>query len=160
MLNHTTLKTLVILLISLILGCSSSSSKKSGTWSRSFTTPEGYEVIGQDQQAIDIIQRSPTSFPVSPEDNGKTWARARYFFAQQLGVEPKSTITDLTSPSEGKGNFLYRISRKPSSRGVQYTVVCVPKDRSGGFDERAQLNAKNVARFLREGTLEGSFLAF
>ena len=148
---------LLTTLILPISGCSSS------TKSKPQVVVVGVETIPE--QALKEIQSSQTTFTVPVSESIAAWDRARMFFLQYQGAtnvasiesEPAPAQTLLTNESIDGGKYLYEVTRKPTSDGAVISVRCVPRG-GRGSSANATRNAKNLSRFIRQGTLEISFL--
>lgn len=118
--------------------------------------PIAIEAVSSHDEALLQIQSAPTRFFIDVENNAAAWERARFFLTQYTGpgrVDIQSTADreQLTKVSES--GFRYHISRTFESGGAQYHVICTPTQ-AGADTTTALLNAKNLARFIREGELE------
>jgi len=134
-------------------GCS----EKSG---RQVIKPQDVEVISVKDQALEEIQRTPSEFVLDYSRNVAAWQRALAFFKLYAGAKrPEDYVIDAdeiyTTP-HADADFSYRVSRTFEPGGVRIKVECYPKP--GRPDFAAQRNEKNLARFIREGTLELSWL--
>ena len=123
----------------------------------------GIETIPE--QALKEVQASPTTFTVPVSDSIAAWDRARMFFLQYQGVKSIAAIESEPFPSQTllnnenvlTGKYVYEVTRKPATDGSLITVKCVPRTGRGSAGN-ATRNARNLSRFIREGTLEISFL--
>ncbi len=77
--------------------------------------------------------------------------RLQFFFKGELKASFKETNSSFSSATP---NFVYKITyTAPDEQGhLSYSVSC--QSRVPQFQSNAQLNAKNIARFIRDGILE------
>jgi hypothetical protein len=119
------------------------------------------EVVSPREQALADILAAPTQFVIRPEDNNAAWERAASFFRLYLkegGAPPFSLGEDSITNAVGPGvKYVYEVERAPMALGFEYSVTCRP---SGPVSrpELARRNAQNLARFIKDGTLELLFL--
>ncbi len=109
------------------------------------------------QSNQEVVQETVAAFPTSvlvpvPE-MVPVRERLQYFFHSELGVKLKESPGALSASTE---RFAYRISYTgPDEQGhMTYNVVAharVPQQQP-----QAELNAKNLARFIRDGIIERS----
>ena len=120
------------------------------------------EVVTVEQQALAEIEAAPLDFVVPLERDTRAWERARTFF--ELYAAPQSGKT-LASPEDLRisnsgdplAKYVYYVERMPHRQGVRYTVRC-QANAPGADSYLADRNARNLARFIRDGTLERSLL--
>lgn len=142
--------------VGIVLACSSCSVLGVGT-----NRKVAFDTISSQEETLIQIQNSPTHFSLSIEENEAAWERARFFLEQYAG---KGKISSEHSSDRdvmtkiGSSGFRYQMVRQFEKGKVGYQVFCTPKD-SKRSNAEALLNAKNVARFVREGELEISQLA-
>lgn len=122
------------------------------------------EIISPLQQSEDAIRATPTHFSVSYGDDRVFWTRAQLFlnshtdgFATKQGGHTDNSWALITNRSVGKPKYVYEVSRRPGTTGVDYSVRCLP-GAPGARGDRASLNAQNLARFIKDGTLEVALL--
>lgn len=135
---------LAVLIIPLAGGCSNSS-----------RTYEVEKVIGVEEQARDEVENAPLAFQVSHEEEQDSWERAQFFFAnysESKFTEGKNYLSTLPGQTV---RFTYRVSKATVSGGKLITVEC--RD-NGAVTTDSTFNAKNLARFIKEGTLEMSLM--
>lgn len=110
--------------------------------------------------ALQEVMATPTEFFIPVEEDRFAWGRARMFFEQKEGAKPSIISTPShteVSNSNTKGDkYLYRVIRQPAAGGFQYTVTCRPRLATGA--NLCKRNAKNVARFVKDGSLERTLL--
>ena len=121
-----------------------------------------YEVIGVEQQALEAIEHMPTEFHVEFQDDEAVWDRGHLFFrtytragSYEENFDYPSPGTTLRSKEGGDDLYTYEIERSQVSGGYRYLVHCSPRRQTALQCAR---NAKNIARFLRDGHLELSLL--
>lgn len=124
------------------------------------------EVITIEEQAAQAVNESATDFVVPESEQSITWERSKLFFSTYTsGMEeqefdyPRPGVSMVTHPRD-KDKYIYEIeySQAKNNDGYRYVVSCSRNSRKGGSDYSAHRNAKNVARFVREGNLELSLL--
>ena len=115
----------------------------------------------QRQLATDI-ETAPTRFRIPLEDDRQAWSRAILFFKMYVN-SPREVVHGARAGSDFITNvgvaaerFQYTISRAPDQAGYRYTIEC---QTSPAQRAQCQKNARNVARFIREGQLELSHFA-
>lgn len=126
-------------------------------------TVVGVETVSE--QALKEIQSTSTTFTLPISESIVAWDRARMFFLQYQGVtsiksiesQPTHNQTLLSNEAISNAKYLYQIVRKPIDGGTLISVKCTPRF-GRGSNNNAIRNAKNLSRFIREGTLEISFL--
>lgn len=146
--------TLVVCL--LVTGCGASISGSSGLGNKSV------QVVTSEEMAKEAIYASPLKFVVPPEEVRTSWERATFFSRHFLNSEPK---IELRGGSEGGSivlntnsqNFGYTVVRQESVNGGVYEVACLPTTPQVDATA-AEQNARNLARFLKEGKLEVTLL--
>ncbi|MCO6429530.1 MAG: hypothetical protein J5J00_01625 [Deltaproteobacteria bacterium] len=143
-------------------GCTAGTNGQRG--SRASAKIVGIETVSQ--QALNEVLATPTQFTVPAPEAADAWARARLFFMQYLGVSNISEAESVLSPkqsllsNEGRkdSRFAYQVMRETLKSGeTRFLVTCLPSA-AGTSAQNAERNARNLARFIREGTLELSFL--
>ena len=102
---------------------------------------------------LEAVASFPTSVLVPVPDMVPVRERLQYFFQSELGVKMQESPGTL---SVSTPRFAYRISYTgPDEQGnMTYHVVSharVPQEQA-----QAELNAKNIARFIRDGIFERS----
>lgn len=121
-----------------------------------------FEVISPEEQVAQSLAETPKSFVVQYSEAQHTEERLAYFFrnytagAQETDEQGPSSATVITNKIDSNTNFLYTIERTVNASGYQYIVHC--EGLSNEFQPAADRNARNLARFLREGQLEVSLL--
>ncbi len=116
-----------------------------------------------DDQARAAVLASPRTFVISFDDDRMAWERARFFFEKYVVREESSAPvvskvigTRWALTNGKKGPYVYEVWKDSVSQGFKYTVRCIAQN--GGQVQEAQMNAGNLARFIREGKLEVSLL--
>jgi hypothetical protein len=64
----------------------------------------------------------------------------------------------VTNAGVGEERFDYRIDRTVTPHGYAFVVTSTPRH-SAALNAIAEHNGRNIARFIREGTLEVSLLS-
>jgi len=135
---------LAFFVVVFIIGCSSSH-------------VELVEVVSQEEQTIAELNQTPTTFDLEVDDDYAVWGRVRLFFRQYLPDETLSTDEDQYITNIGSsGKYIYQIRRTFVGSKSHYVVRCISNN---GDPQLAERNAKNLARFMRSGTLELNLLA-
>ena len=127
-----------------------------------------FDIISPQAQTLTAIEKMPTTFTVSPYDDRESWGRAKTFLKQftQDGLQAEEEGADRivlsnhrgTRSSKDRDLYTYRIEKRFLRGEISYAVSCRPV--AGGATRALALrNAKNVARFVRDGDLEVSVLA-
>ncbi len=121
------------------------------------------EVESVEQQALNAILAMPAQFVIDFSENYYAWERAQLFF--DLNTSERAVLVDPESGSEvvsnrngSYDNFWYSVKRSPTNEGVLYRVSVVPRTPSEAARTDAVINAGNLARFIRDGILERSFI--
>jgi len=140
----------------LVLAGSGCAAKQPEAYAR--LTPTSVEVVTIEDQARDAVAAVPTEFLLVAPESGLAWSRARDFFGlyakSRLAVDSETLLSDRGRAS---GRFFYEIERSPTARGTRFSVRCFPVQGNAIVSSSIQ-NARNVARFLRDGVLELSLL--
>lgn len=125
------------------------------------------EVTTSEQEALDEIDRMPTEFAIDMGEQRAAWERALYFFSQYAEHEKpvrehnNGKVTVLSNREDRGAKYHYEIQRAPADDGYTYKVICIANASSAsrmGAQAQAQRNARNLARFIKEGSLEASLL--
>lgn len=113
------------------------------------------EVETIEEQALNAVQASPVDFTVDFSKNSEVWERSKLFFLQYTKGAAKGEVRNsgiyLTNENS-RDRFLYTITQSPGSNGMSYSVKCAERGR--GDTDDAAINARNAARFIRDGKLE------
>ena len=120
-----------------------------------------FEAINPGDQALEEILKTPTQFVQNYPNAQYAWDRAQMFFKDHTsrskfvaGPGGEIGISNRNSTSDP---FIYDVTRRDVPTGAQFTLRCMP--RTGNANDRnAELNCKNLARFIRDGTLESGLL--
>ncbi len=128
-----------------------------------------YEYVSVEQQTLEEVMATPTSFLQNDQQSLLTWKRAIIFMKEYVGdAQPKiakkgESVTTLT----GSGSvtpYVFRVTRSLQGRNAQggntvrFSVQCYEKKGSLKVTSGAKRNAHNLARFLTSGQLERSYL--
>jgi len=123
---------------------------------------EVMDVVTVEDQAKHEILATPTTFLLQGEESEGAWTRSRFFFETYTSGTFKISALAMTSDESAGTPFRYTVRRTPQGvRGETYQVACIPATPQGITAEqrtKADLNAKNLARFLKSGYLEVSLL--
>ncbi len=123
-----------------------------------------FEVVSPQEQAIQVIDLTPQSFVVPFSVEALSWERARLFFAKYT-KDPLITELDksgenleLRAPTAELG-YSFSVTRMLEQGGYRYKVYCLPNlSKPEATSLLATRNAKNLARFIKDGELEVSLL--
>lgn len=149
--NHS--RPLLLAALSLLSGCVEVATHGRG--------PVQVEVVTIDQQALDAVTSTPTEFAVRFGQDGEAWSRAKVFFLQYTGgleiVAEKDKRVSMNTSSTAGDRYHFAVQKRPTPDGYLYRVLCRPQG-SGATQQHARMNAQNLARFVRTGTLEVALL--
>jgi len=125
-----------------------------------------YEIEASVQdQAFEEVRKQPTSFVVTSGEDVHAWERANFFFNRYLKQEGQKGVMKavhngnavvLTSKALQVGRFDFEVRKTDTYNGIHYDVRCV--SRKAGNGDSANINARNLARFIQTGNLEVSLL--
>lgn len=120
-----------------------------------------FDSISPQEDTLQQIQATPTRFSLPIEENQAAWERARFFLERYAGKgkiqSEKSSDRDVLTKVSAAG-FRYQFVRHFDRGEAHFQVFCTPSKGSKRTAGDALLNAKNVARFLKDGELEVSQL--
>ncbi len=127
--------------------------------------PVEFERIPHEAQVAETVSQYPTSFTLSSRDHAQLQKRFDIFMKLYLPesrkmIENKGsgvTRTLSRSPAPVAYQFIVESLARPSEGTYDYFVRCLPRSASAS-ERQADLNARNLSRFLVEGTLERSLL--
>jgi len=114
-------------------------------------------------QAASAVASTPLEFLVPLKEADGAWARTRLFFSQYVSgdavvTEVSDRASEISTATENGEKFRYKVRRTITPNGYRFVVECAPMKGGEAFFP-AQQNARNLARFIREGTLELTLLA-
>lgn len=120
-----------------------------------------YELITSEEQSLSDIAAVPLSFTLASEHQKHAWVRALLFFKKytdrmdlksQGGTHPREHVTNSGS---AKATYVYKVEKTPGRKGsANFVVSCTPSQRTAASLAGAERNARNLARFIRDGILE------
>lgn len=122
-----------------------------------------YEVVSSEEQELRLIQDQKLEFYVDSQDLTRSWQRAEIFSEQYLGITPTYVYSISKNKPDSVGlqfsseNFSYIVQKEKHGRAFLLRVQCSPKN-SKADPSKAELNAKNLARFIKDGRLQLSLL--
>ncbi len=123
-----------------------------------------YERVTSEARELQLLQLQPLEIIVTPGEVAQLWQRAELFAYQYLGTTPtvafQSSRTQPDSTALQFSSEHYRYSVTKAKRGavnIAVAVSCVPMNQDGD-ESKADLNARNLARFMKEGRLQLSVL--
>lgn len=121
----------------------------------------GVEVISVREQALAEVRRTPIDFVVPALRDKGAWERAQTFFQLYLGGGKPADVSVgeslITNGGSRRAKYVYEVERNPEREGIHYSVRCTPHGAAADHSA-ARLNAQNLARFIKDGTLERSLL--
>ena len=139
----------LIFLMVLFLGCASQN-----------PASLNYEIVTVEQQALESIMETPSEFALPRHQDVYAWERAAIFFDTHT---PGGTTTvhtpdhmTLSNRNPEKG-YIYSVERQNLGDQFSYKVRCMPQTREANRIDGVKY-AKNLARFIKDGTLEVSLL--
>lgn len=123
------------------------------------------EVETVEAQALAEVLATATTFVVPYEEEQAAWERVRLFLSSYASEQTVSAVragggavTLSSTPKRGsQDGYRYQIGKRVVSGGLEYTVQAFPVA-PHGKRQFAERNARNLARFIRSGTLERSLL--
>ena len=145
--------TLLLLLFSCFIGCSSSNGPN-------------VERISREEVIVEEVKAHPTEFAISPGEQMLVWRRLYLLGTQYLNTDtPQTILAPPTSrgfhlkhtPSHLKNTPMdlpYEVIAKATDTGEFLVQVRTAESRNGPM-----LIARNIARFLHTGTLERSLFS-
>jgi len=157
---------LLLLLIIFLAGCSAGAVSNTQARSVQDTTRQPQweiEVETIEDQAIAEILSTPTEFVVTYSDDHYSWERAMIFLQSHTS---KQSFQHISSPQEMvivsnhgamQDNYWYNVEKASHPEGWFYRVKVLPA--GAGSHHLADRNARNLARFIRNGILERSLIA-
>lgn len=119
------------------------------------------QAISPKEQAIEDISKMPTQFVQGYPAAQYAWDRAQIFFKNHTSQSRFSAGSGseirISNRASLQDPYIFEVSRKDGPTGAQFAVRCLPRSGNAN-DPMAELNCKNLARFVRDGTLETSLL--
>ncbi len=170
--HHTSLAFIAVAATSLVVassGCQNLSYRQKGQISH---LPEGSQGVTLevaktvDDQARELIATTQTNFRMNLDEAPAAWDRAKLFFEKYLASDGlgAGVVTKIVGARWGlsaglaaSSSYVYEVWREDVRDGYKFSVVCKPKQ--GVSAQLAELNARNLARFMQDGRLELSLLA-
>lgn len=122
------------------------------------------EYIPPETQALDDIAGTSKSFLIPVDEDEHAQERVELFlrdYASGVSRSEPSVNSDtivFSNRAHSGASYIYEVERTRVAGGFQYIVFCEPRH-SGASDDLADRNARNFARFIRDGHLEVSLLA-
>lgn len=125
----------------------------------------GVETV--EDQARTAVVASATDFILPSSQAAVAWERGLMFFRQYTsrfdtvvsaaGSAGLSKL-ELSNRRAADDVYVYTLKKRETGNGVRFIIECGPRD-SRASPALAQMNGRNLARFVREGTLELSLLS-
>jgi len=153
----------LIFTISVFTACSASVSPQREMQRTSQSSGWEVEVETITDQAIAEILNTPTEFVVSFPDDHHSWERAMLFLDKHTTRKSVQHIMDpeelliVSNYGETRDSYWYNIEKISHPEGWLYRIRAVPA--LSGNHQLADRNARNLARFIRNGILERSLIA-
>lgn len=117
------------------------------------------ERISSQELILEEIEGMPTQFSLDIPSSKAAWVRAVLFVQEHTKGSAEIESNKIVSCSNHPENqFIYRINKHESEVGANFEITCEPIQPTPSNQAAALLNAKNLARFLRNGELELSLL--
>jgi len=121
-----------------------------------------YELVSPQEQSLEALRAAELRFNVDMGEDQAAWTRANYFFDKYAHSKSVSEElapvwkTRISSAGGGGAKYLYKVEKILAKEGFNYSVSCNinPSGKPPGSPGAADLNARNLARFIREGRLE------
>ena len=115
------------------------------------------EFVSLEAARLEEVMASPTTFILPTGEARAAWGRAQLFFDRysEHGSQERPTDSGVTLASRPgvKERYLFSIEQQPHADGTQFQVRCVPIGDSAA-PYLAERNAHNVARFVKDGSIE------
>lgn len=155
--------------IRLVLGTALALAPLCGCANKPYAGPviAGVETI--EEQALKEVLNAPLNFVVPYPEAPYSWERAKLFFERYTTnyeqippaalkyFPPQQTEVLLSNAKARSDDFLYRVRKRAAGQGFYYVVDCRPRSSRVSALE-ADRNGRNLARFIRAGKLELSWL--
>ena len=118
------------------------------------------EAIPPQIEILEQVRNSPTEFTLAVTDTRYAWERAELFFkkhtAQSKFSAGKGDSVTLSN-SSAKERITYMVEKHGVKAGTRFSVRC-SSSTQGVAREEVNVQCRNLARFIREGVLEESFV--
>lgn len=156
--HHTSLQFFILTLALLCAcGCAASNSQKLIYEKEKYQ----YDVMSVPDVTKQEVLSTPRTFVLDYYENTYAWERAKIFFKEHttsfLGERKISAEKTLLSNIESsKDRYAFEVERSKIPEGFKYQINCFMNELSG--EDRSDLNARNLARFIQKGQLERSLL--
>ena len=122
------------------------------------------ERTSSEEQELVVIRQEETSFLLRSDELLLPWQRANLFATQYLGVTPRLAFSSRKNAPDREGlefaseNYAWMVSKQRRGKAILVSIECTPSTKDADA-KKAQLNAQNLARFMREGRLQLALLA-
>lgn len=111
------------------------------------------------QNQKEVLQETVSNYPSRVEveflEARMADDRINYLLKNELSLTVQKSGPNsegVKSWISGTENYVIRIAKKTSNQGVHYSVDVSP--RTAEYATQAELNASNIARFIKQGTFE------
>lgn len=115
------------------------------------------------EERIQAVKSYPMEITVPYSEAIYSWDRTLYYFTTYLGakvVSPnKDRLARAITLAVSSPNFSYTVEREPLAQGIKYRVKCLSKNPNQQNDKNAEINARNLSRFIADKKLELSLLS-
>ncbi len=145
-------RTVVLVSLLALAGCTSPA--------RYALSPDAtYEFETVTEQAVSAVDSASTKFNVDPATARYVWERAEFFYRHYLGLSEKIAFTSNSKVLGGsdKHGYQWNVTGGIAEETGNFVVGCEARGNAAS-SKLAELNAKNLARFLNTGTLEVDLL--
>lgn len=127
------------------------------------TTGAEIEIVSPQEQSLEEILQTSTGFVVPYGETKYAWERVLQFFKLYLDCSPSletplKGVTLVSNKSTQSSNFVFTVGKTSVSTGERYVVKVAPSATCQTSDapKRADINAKNLARFIKDGQFDRS----
>ena len=124
-------------------------------------TIEAVEAVTVEQQARDAISKTPVEFIAHLPAAHYSWERAQLFFREHTTksgfIAGRSDTLILSNRNTQADPMIFEVERHIIPDGYRFILHCAPKGSVADADA-VNLSCRNVARFIKDGVLEESFL--
>lgn len=149
----------LLIMCAVCLGCAPGYRSADGTRA-SLDSSYLYEIVDPLEELKIQIKESPQSFSVPLGDVRVAGDRTVMFFKEFIMSKDftvgQNTVNGQKIFQGSSAHYKYAISTRLMGQSAQYNVQCIPIQ--GGTTDDAELNAHNLARFIRDGQLEKMLL--
>lgn len=118
------------------------------------------EAIPPQVEILDQVRKTPTEFVMPVSESRYAWERAELFFKKHTAESQfsagKGDAIILSNPGKSE-RINYAVERRSIPAGPKFSVRCSAN--SGSVpQEEINIQCRNLARFIRDGVLEETFI--